>query len=217
MPVLAASSNHATLEQLLVEIERPPVRYRALRWLEAESRSLNEQAWLEARTEFDPAGGFRYQVVASGGSTRIQNKVLRAVLEAEKKSAGKERRQGALSTENYAFEVEGRTADGLLRIALTPKRKDSRLVVGSLLLSEPTAGPRRVQGRLSKSPSIWVRWVDVTRLYSPIAGVMMPVEVQSVADVRFAGRSTFVMTYEYEMVDGTDLGAFTRTAGAAYR
>lgn len=210
IPALAAGSEHVALDQLLVEIDKPPIRYRALRWLEAESRSLNERGWLEARTELDPADGFRYQIVASGGSARIQHKVLRAVLEAERKAAGKERRRGAFSTENYAFEVEGRTPEGWLRVSLTPKRKDARLVLGSLLLSESSGNLRRVQGRLSKSPSFWVRWVDVTRLYSPVAGVMMPVEVTSVADVRFAGRSTFVMTYQYEMVNGTNLAAFAR-------
>jgi hypothetical protein len=31
---------------------------------------------------------------------------------------------------------------------------------------------------------------------------MMPVAVESTADVRFAGVSTFSMSYEYAMVDG---------------
>jgi len=47
-----------------------------------------------------------------------------------------------------------------------------------------------------------VRWVDVSRSYSPMAGAMMPVVVESTADVRIAGVSTFSMTYEYDMVDG---------------
>jgi len=60
----------------------------------------------------------------------------------------------------------------------------------------------RVEGRLSKSPSLWVRWANVSRSYQPVAGAMMPVAVESTADVRIAGLSTFSMTYDYQMVDG---------------
>ncbi len=31
---------------------------------------------------------------------------------------------------------------------------------------------------------------------------MMPVAIESTADVRIAGMSTFSMTYDYQMVDG---------------
>jgi hypothetical protein len=47
-----------------------------------------------------------------------------------------------------------------------------------------------------------VRWVNVSRSYAPVAGAMMPVAVESTADVRIAGMSTFSMTYEYQTVDG---------------
>jgi len=84
---------------------------------------------------------------------------------------------------------------------MTPRRKDSRLIDGSLLLI-PRRGPLRLEGRLAKSPSFWVRWVDVVWEYQDIAGAMMPVRVRSSANVRFFGLSTFEMTYEYEAING---------------
>jgi hypothetical protein len=36
-----------------------------------------------------------------------------------------------------------------------------------------------------------------------VGGAMMPVAIESTADVRIAGLSTFAMTYDYQMVDGS--------------
>ena len=90
----------------------------------------------------------------------------------------------------------------MLRMTLTPRRRDSRLVSGAAILGARSGELVRVEGRLAKSPSFWVRWVDVSRSYAPIGGAMMPVAVESTADVRIAGVSTFSMTYDYHMVDG---------------
>lgn len=158
---------------------------------------------MEAITEYDPAEGFTYSIVAQGGSERIQRRVLKAVLEAEREgSTPAEWRKANLSRENYEFDFGGHAGDGMLKMQLTPRRRDSRLVLGSALLTAKSGNLVRVEGRLSKSPSFWVRWVNVSRSYSPIGGAMMAVAIESTADVRLAGMSTFSMTYDYDMVDG---------------
>ena len=208
-------SEHIAVERFLADIERPPRAYQARRRLEASSAKLNESAWLEAVTAYDPAAGFTYSVVAQGGSDRIRKRVLEGVLEAEKESSTiAEWRKGNLSRANYAFDFGGQTDDGMLKMQLTPRRRDSRLVNGSALLTANSGSLVRVEGRLSKSPSFWVRWVDVSRSYAPIAGAMMPVAVESTADVRIAGMSTFSMTYDYEMVDGHAVNAAPRSIAA---
>lgn len=158
---------------------------------------------MEALTEFDPVAGLTYSIVAQGGSERIQRRVLKAVLEAERETATiVEWRKANLSRQNYEFDFGGHAGDGMLKMQLTPRRRDTRLVLGSALLTATSGNLVRVEGRLSKSPSFWVRWVDVSRSYSSIGGVMMPVAIESTADVRIAGMSTFSMTYDYDMVDG---------------
>jgi hypothetical protein len=198
-----SESEYVAVEKFLSHLEKPPVAYHARRRLEAASEKLKESAWLEAVTEYDPAAGLTYTIVAQGGSERIRRRVLEAVLEAEQENSSRaEWRKGNLSRANYAFDFGGRAGDGMLKMRLTPRRRDKRLVVGSALVTATSGNLVRVEGRLSKSPSFWVRWVDVSRSYSPIGGAMMPVSIESTADVRFAGISTFSMTYDYQMVDG---------------
>ncbi len=158
---------------------------------------------MEAVTEYDPASGFTYSIVAQGGSERIQRRVLKAVLETERESLTRDEwRKANLSRENYEFNFSGHAGDGMLKMQLTPRRQDSRLVFGSALLTANSGNLVRVEGRLSKSPSFWVRWVNVSRTYAPIGRSMMPVAIESTADVRIAGMSTFSMAYDYQMVDG---------------
>jgi len=137
--------------------------------------------------------------------------VLKAVLEAEQENSTREEwRKGNLSHANYEFGFGGHADNGMLKMQLTPRRRDSRLVVGSALLTARSGNLVRVEGRLSKSPSIWVRSVNVSRTYSPVAGLMMPVEIESTADVRIAGMSKFSMTYDYDMVNGHAVNAASK-------
>jgi len=194
----------AVLDDLVARADRPPVRYRALRHLEA--KSATARGWLEAWTEFDPAKGFSYSVIAEGGSDRVRNSVLRAVLNAEKaSSAPAECRRAALSVENYQFQSGGHEADGAVKLLLIPRRKDSRLIDGTLFVAPHSGEPLRVEGQLAKSPSFWVRSVNVAWRYERVGAIPMPVEVRSQAQVRVFGPSTFLMTYDYEMVDGRSI------------
>jgi hypothetical protein len=201
-PALPPSASVA-VARFLAGIERPPVANQARRRLEASSAKLHESAWMEVDTHYAPDTGFRYTIVAQGGSERIRRRVLTSVLEAEQdNSARDEWHKGNLSHKNYEFNFGGRTADGMLTMQLVPRRRDSRLVTGAALLSAQSGDLVRVEGRLSKSPSFWVKWVTVSRSYTPIGGMMMPIAIESTADVRIAGVSRFAMTYEYQTVDG---------------
>ena len=201
--VPASPSEYVAVERFLADIEKPPVAYQARRRLEASSIKLNESAWMEVISEYHPARGLTYSIVAQGGSERIRRRVLKKVLEAEQENSTREEwHKGNLSHANYEFGFGGRAGNGMLKMQLTPRRRDSRLVLGSALLTAKSGDLVRIDGRLSKSPSFWVRSVHVSRTYSPVGGMMMPVSIESTADVRIAGMSTFSMTYEYVMVNG---------------
>jgi hypothetical protein len=210
-----SSSEGAAVERFLATLEKTPVPYQARRRLEASSSKLQESGWMEVVTQYDPNGGFSFSVVAEGGSERIRRRVLRKVLEKEREnSAAGEWRKGNLSRSNYIFEFDGPAGVDMLRMRLTPRRRDSRLVFGAALVTASSGDLVRVEGRLSKSPSFWVRWVNISSTYAPMAGTMMPVSVESTADVRIAGMSTFSMTYDYQTVAGQAVNGTPRFMAA---
>ena len=114
--------------------------------------------------------------------------------------------QGALTPVNYVFEDRGAQPDGLVSLSVKPKRKDMLLVDGSIFLNPDDGELVRMEGRLSKTPSFWTRRVAIVRWYQRIAGFRMPTALESVANVRIAGVSTFRMTYEYESINGQRVG-----------
>ena len=60
----------------------------------------------------------------------------------------------------------------------------------------------RLQGRLAKNPSFLVKNVDVVRKYERIDGVIVPVSLESTAQLRFLGEATLRMTYSYSEIEG---------------
>jgi hypothetical protein len=60
---------------------------------------------------------------------------------------------------------------------------------------------RRVEGRLARNPSFWVTRVNVVRSYRPINGVVVPVSLETTAQLRLLGSSTLSMTYRYLQID----------------
>lgn len=193
-------------------IARPPA-YRAFRRLEAGIPGSTRQGWIEVWTEFRPGRGFSYEVIREEGYEYVRNRVLRGVLkgEAELLEQGKPLR-AALAARNYRFENGGITESGLTRVLLHPNRKSEGIVEGSALI-EPDAGAVvRIQGRLVKSPSFWVRDVDVTWKFTRIGDSVVPTELSSSARVRFFGRSNFKMTYDYVQVEGRPIDDAWRAA-----
>ena len=198
----------STLVQRFLTVDSPSLdSYRALRHLEARNQTFGVSGWMDAWTESDRSRGFRYEIVAEGGSGYVRRRVLRAALEGEREiwaTHGAER--AALTPDNYAFEECGSVEPGVVRVALKPKRKDVVLIDGSILVGADDGDLLRVEGQLSKTPSFWTRHVNVVRRYERISGVRVPVALDSVASVLIAGRATFHMSYEYETINGERVG-----------
>jgi hypothetical protein len=176
--------------------------YRATRRLEAKNDRFNSTGWLEATTELTADRQFRWTVVREGGSSRIRNTVLRKTLEGEADAvASPKRGSSGLTEANYTFAAEDIAEDGLARIRIVPRRRDGMLINGHILLTRPEGDLVRVEGRLAKNPSFWTTRVEVVRRYARINGVRVPIAMESVAHVRIAGRSTFVMRYTYSAIN----------------
>jgi hypothetical protein len=198
-----AGARASVVERFLSNTGEQLVSYRALRRLTAASRSDRMRASLTAWTSFDPEDGFQYEVVQETGSGMIRSRVLRAALEAEREVRARgDTAKGALSEMNYEFGAADTGEDPLVTVAIRPRRQDTLLVNGFIVLTRDEADLVRLEGTLVKRPSFWTRRIDVIREYARVAGVRVPVSMASTADVLIAGRSTFSMDYEYETING---------------
>lgn len=196
----APNSADRCIRQFLSRDDAQPA-YRAVRHMEAENGSRS--GWLEAVTEYSPETGLQYRITAEGGSGYIRNNVLRAVLEGERDAIAKgATARSSIDPSNYSFEASGVNENGLAHIRLTPKRKDHVLVSGSMFLETLDGGLVRLEGRLAKSPSFWIKDVDIVRSYERVGSAVVPVALESKANLRLLGQATLRMTYTYTEIDG---------------
>lgn len=201
-----------SITQFLARSDTPHA-YRATRRLEA--RNGSRSGWLEAVTEYAPRTGFRYRITGEGGAETIRHKVLHAVLEGEREMVARgETARAALDRENYTFTANGLERDGLVSVSVSARRKERALVNGTIFLLPDTGDLVRLEGRLAKSPSFWVKRVDIVREYQRIGNVVVPVALESTAQVRFLGAGTLRMTYDYLEIDGYPVRPAGDAAGA---
>lgn len=201
-------------EPVLARFNSPgPPTYRAFRRLEAGLKGSTKHGWMEVWTEFRPPTGFSYEILREGGYEYVRNRVLRGVLkgEAELIENGQPLR-AALVPRNYRFEDGGMTESGLARLVLHPNRRSEGIVTGSALIAPDAGAVVRIEGRLVKSPSFWVRDVDVTWKFKRVGESVVPTELSSSARVLFYGRSHFKMTYDYVQVDGQPVDGALRAS-----
>jgi hypothetical protein len=154
-------------------------------------------------TTYSPQDGFDYEITAGGGSGMIRSKVLRAVLQGEREIMSQgETATSALVPANYTFAPMGVDDDGLANVLLSPRRKERVLVAGKMFL-QPTDGDLvRLEGRLARSPSFWLKTVDIVQKYERVTGVIVPVALESKAQLRLFGSATLRMTYDYSEIEG---------------
>lgn len=194
------------IQRVVAQTTRSGLAIRATRDLRAGTVSGKHQGWMRIETTLTPAGLFTWTVLEEGGSDRTRDKVLRAMLETEAESWREgDRDAAALTPANYRFEPAS-SGNGEVRIRLIPRREDKRLINGVLTVSAD-GYPLRLEGTLAKSPSFWVKSVRVVKKYGRFAGVALPTVLESTAELRLFGKSTFTMHYEYREVNGRRFSA----------
>ena len=206
-PAPMPSALEPVLHRFLARGDEPLVTYRGTRHLEGHNERYNMSGWMEIATELT-ADGFHYRVIDEGGSDVIRRRVFRSMLENEEQIfANGDVARSSITATNYDLSPAPAAEPGLVKLFARPKRKDVTLIDGAVYITDTDADLVRVEGRLAKSPSFWTRRVDVVKQYARVGGLRVPIRVESTAQIRLAGTSTMTMTYDYEMINGVNVGA----------
>ena len=115
--------------------------------------------------------------------------------------------RSSLGQANYIFQPDGIDEAGLANVLVSPRRKERTLVDGRMFLQPDNGRLVRLKGQLAKSPSFWIKNVQVVQSYERLSGAVVPVALASNAQVRFLGVATFRMTYVYSEIDGQPVAA----------
>jgi hypothetical protein len=200
---VSAGARGALLDRFLAPDNPPLVSYRAYRHLAASTRGGRLQAEMDVETSFDAARGFSFIVLGERGSGLIRRHVLlEALLIEQRTAAAAAAATTSLTLANYHFLDASDAGEPLTAIGVRARRKSPMLVNGTLFIHADRADLVRVEGELAERPSFWTKRVTIVRRYDRIAGVHVPVAMESNADIRIVGGSTFTMTYRYVEING---------------
>lgn len=151
--------------------------------------SAKVDSYVLAEVDFRPPGKF---AIKQRSGSSIGEAVVRRILADEigtavsiEKSAG-----SAVTRRNYVFAYLG---DGVLGghsyylLHLDPKRKEPKLISGQAWVDKDSFLIRRIEGKIAKSPSWWVKKLQVEFDFTATLRMWVLSSMEAVADIRCVG------------------------------
>ncbi|MGZ4787000.1 MAG: hypothetical protein ACXVZX_00665 [Terriglobales bacterium] len=135
-----------------------------------------------------------FRILDSKGNDRGE-KVVRKILEHEAQAEKVTPSPTGITRDNYDFSLAGRQAYQGVNcyvLNLKPKRQEPSLIEGQAWVDPETFAVRKIEGKMAKSPSWWVKDVNLVINFGDMGGIWMQTASHAVADVRVVGKYTVV-------------------------
>lgn len=163
---------------------------------------VHPAAEMTVKTNYRKDTGKTYTIVSQSGSGIILKFGLTPLLENEKRINDPASREASWFTSaNYEMKLktgEPERVNGRDCLALTiaPKRKAPNLIVGTIWVDAKDYSIVRIEGRGTKSPSLWSGPAEMTREYAEFSGYSEATHARAVSDSVLFGRTTVTIDYQ---------------------
>jgi len=165
--------------------------------IEASLPKLGKQGRLRAIRRLLPLGKVDYHVVELEGDSTVKQQVIARYLSAEAQAAARPSSSVAITPANYKFRYAGsvNVAGALSYVfQIAPRKKREGLIRGELWIDAESGIALRQAGRLVRSPSIFLRRVEITRQTDMQDGVPSARITHLNIDARLIGRAELTIT-----------------------
>ena len=158
-------------------------------------------AEMTVKTIYNREKGKSYEIVSESGSTVIRSMVLHAILDNERHVNEPGVREGAwLTTANYEMTVKPggiQTLDGhnCVAVSLMPRRKEPYLLIGTMWVDAGDGKIVRIDGKGSKSTSIFTGDTRMMRDYTIIDGFAEATHARAEAQSFLFGSTVITIDY----------------------
>jgi outer membrane lipoprotein-sorting protein len=165
-------------------------------------------AEMTVKTTYKRETGKSYQILSESGSTLMRSLVLQTILDNEKHVNEPGVREGSwITTANYEMQVKPggiQKVDGrdCVAIALTPRRKEPYLLLGTLWVDARNGEIVRIEGKGSKSSSVFTGETQMMRQYVDIDGFGEAIHARGVSDSFLFGPTVVTIDYKDYQIQG---------------
>jgi hypothetical protein len=177
--------------------------------IEAALPKLKKQGRLRAIRRMTSLGELDYQVLESAGDQTVRQQVIGRYLSAQMTASELPAASVAITPANYKFRYKGIVKLGesvAYAFQITPRKKLRGLMNGELWLEGETGAVLRQSGYLVKSPSIFVKRVDITREMVLNEGIAQMRLTHLSVDTRLVGLADLTVTESPLEVTKCELG-----------
>ena len=163
---------------------------------------IHPVAEMIVKTTYKQDSGKSYLIVSQTGSALMRNLVLNAILDNEKRLNQPGIREGAwITSANYEMKLKPggtRQLNGrdCLVLALTPKRKATYLIEGSLWVDSKDGSIVQIQGTGSKDSSLVTGPTQLMRQYANISGYPQAIHLRALSNSFMFGETIVTVDYQ---------------------
>jgi hypothetical protein len=173
---------------------RPQASYQIIREYRLFSaKDSKAESEVVAEINFRPPASKGYAIQRSWGSNQGPQ-LVRRILDREVEAGSKNSHSSnAISSDNYTFNYIGEaTLDGqtCYVLGVKPKRAANDLISGKVWVDKHSFLVRQVQGEVQKTPSWWLKTVQIKLVFADLDGIWVQKSMEAVADVRIVGAHT---------------------------
>jgi hypothetical protein len=173
--------------------------YSATTVIRADLPDTQQTGEYELQRQYSAPRTLAFKAMRFTGDNFVKSNVILRLLQSEVNHVEKDDPAlNAITPKNYKFSYKG-TSELQGRIVhvyqLKPKQKRAGLFKGRIFLDAYTASIVRAEGRLVKSPSLFIKKIDFVQDYADIDTYTFPVHIHSEAQARVVGRAIVDIYY----------------------
>jgi hypothetical protein len=166
--------------------------YSALTVVRAELPDTKQSGEYELQRHFSAPHHLVFKPVQFTGDNFVRNNVILRVLQSEVDHQKDDPALNAITPANYKFSYKGTTelGDRVVHVyQIKPRHKRAGLFKGRIYLDVFSGSMVRAEGKLIKSPSLFVKKVSFVQDYADVGPFTFPVHIHSEAQARIVGRA----------------------------
>jgi hypothetical protein len=184
------------------------LRYSAVRTYEIRNVEGKLAAQAVVRVEYRAPDKKTFSKTSEKGSGIVRHLVFDRLIQSESEtSSGREHRNSAITTENYAFKLAGEEDVGPYHcfvLEAAPKGKEKYLFEGKIWIDAEDFAVVKIAGHPAKKPSFWINRADFVRQYQKIDGFWFPYRDETFVEVKLYGRRVFTVDHQQYVINSAN-------------
>jgi hypothetical protein len=167
--------------------------YSAITLIRAELPDTQQYGEYELQRQYSAPRTLAFKAVRFTGDNFVKSNVILRLLQSEVSHVEKDDpSSNAITPSNYKFSYKGTSQlDGrtVHVYQVKPRHKRAGLFKGRIYLDAYTASMVRAEGKLVKSPSLFIKKIEFVQDYADIDSFTFPIHIHSEAQARIVGRA----------------------------